>query len=258
MSASEGTKPASGPNRARANEADWYDRFYAIERGATPWHHEAFACLRPLLQPDATMLEVGCGQGQLLRMLAEAGLLDARQMAGIDQSGAAIRDCQRHLPEARFEVADAYALPHADASFDFCVMLEVIEHFVDPELALREVRRVLKPGGRLCLSFPNYLHLPWLLVRVLAELMEHPNWICLQPIDRIYAVPWLLRRLRKSGFVRRAASGSLYAPPVLYVWEKRWMSRLLNRLGLWAFSFHPVIVLERMDQEPGTAGEGAH
>lgn len=49
-------------------------------------------------------------------------------------------------------VADAYALPFADAEFDTVLCTEVLEHLKDPQLAAKEMRRVLKPGGKLLLS----------------------------------------------------------------------------------------------------------
>jgi SAM-dependent methyltransferase len=51
--------------------------------------------------------------------------------------------------------ADGPGLPFAGECFDVVVMSEVIEHLVDPDLALREARRVLAPGGTLLLSTPN-------------------------------------------------------------------------------------------------------
>lgn len=56
-------------------------------------------------------------------------------------------------------VADIQTMPVADASFDTVLSAEVLEHVPDPEKALREIIRVLKPGGKLVMSIPHLMYL---------------------------------------------------------------------------------------------------
>lgn len=95
----------------------------------------------------ASTLDVGCGGGLFLGRLAELGLPG---LHGIDVYDAA--------PDARwsYRSGDVTAgLPYADASFACVVAGEILEHVPDPDALLREIRRVLEPGGLLVLSTPN-------------------------------------------------------------------------------------------------------
>src|SRR6185369_10046564 len=101
-------------------------------------------------------------------------------------------------------------------------------HLENPEKPLSNIARILKPGGLLFVSFPNYLHLPWLLVRILAEKLNRPNWIVLQPVDKIYTVIGVIKMAKRAGFRFEKAIGSNYGPPVLYPLETDAITRGLN------------------------------
>ena len=156
------------------------------------------------------------------------------------------------LPRAHLSVGDIYKLTFGDNLFDACLLMETIEHLEEPAPALAEIRRVIKPGGLLYISFPNFLHLPWLAVRILAEKLNRPNWIVLQPVDKIYTVFSVIKLVRKAGFEFQEGIGCNYGPPVLYPLEKEWVTKALNALGLWRLSFHPILVFKK--PAAGTAG----
>lgn len=236
------TDPSDPP---RAREADWYNRHYRQIQAIGPWYRFAIPELVRHLQPSSRLVELGCGQGHLLRFLVEQGLVPEENLFAIDQSQTAIAVAQSRLPRAHVLVGDIYRLDYEPDFFDVCVMMEVIEHLADPAVALAQVHSVMKPGGLLFLSFPNYLSLPWLPVRILAEKLNHPNWILLQPIDKIYFVPGLIRLLARAGFEFQTATGSIYGPPLLYRWERDWMTRALNALRLWRLAFHPILVFKK-------------
>jgi SAM-dependent methyltransferase len=136
---------------------------------------------------------------------------------------------------------------------DVIVFCEVIEHVESPPAVLAELRRVLRDGGLLILSFPNFLNLPWLAVRILAEVLRKPNWIELQPRDRILTLFSVFRLIRVAGFRRVGMIGSVLEPPGVYHWRaKRGLPPITSRR--WAFlSLHPVIAARKSGRSVGAS-----
>ncbi|MFD6415410.1 class I SAM-dependent methyltransferase [Streptomyces sp. NPDC060194] len=100
----------------------------------------------------ATVLDIGCGDGSAAATAART--LAPHRVVGVDWSQDALRRAHRHLDVVRGELTDG-GLPFADGAADAVLFSEVIEHLVDPDSALDELRRVLRPGGHLMLSTPN-------------------------------------------------------------------------------------------------------
>jgi len=96
------------------------------------------------------ILEIGCGGGQLLAMLKPAN-----EVVGVDAAADGIAACASRGIEGHCIDPSGEPLPFADESFDFVICLETMEHMMDPYYALMEMRRVLKPEGRLICSVPN-------------------------------------------------------------------------------------------------------
>jgi SAM-dependent methyltransferase len=121
---------------AREPDHDSYWRF----------HRDAFLELVP--RPGRRTLDLGCGEGRLSRDLKALG----HAVVGVDVSPTLLAAARASDPTIETHLADAAALPFADAAFD-CVIafmsLHDIDHF---EGAIRESARVLEPGGRLCLA----------------------------------------------------------------------------------------------------------
>ena len=108
--------------------------------------------LRDVAGP-AVVLDVGCGDGSALAVAA--GRNPAHRFAGIDWSGHALGQARTLGLTVLRGGVDAPGLPVADGAADVVIMSELIEHLVDPDGAVAEVRRVLRPGGSLLLSTPN-------------------------------------------------------------------------------------------------------
>lgn len=222
----------------------WYDAHYARrERLVTSWYAGMLEWLRTA-RPAGPLLELGCGTGLLLEHLAAEQLYAPDELHGIEQSVTAVEAIARLLPGVRTGDIEA-DLPYAEGTMGVVVVAEVIEHLVHPWELFERVHRVLRPGGVLLVSFPNYLHVPWLALRILADLCDQPSWVVLQPIDRMYTTPLVKRRLRERGFTIKAIVGNTYGPPKLHEWEPRWLRSLLNAARLGELSFHPMLVCEK-------------
>lgn len=98
------------------------------------------------LRPGS-LLDIGCGRGFLLSHLADSGLTN---LTGMDVYDDVVSD---RFVYARGDVTRR--LPFEDGAFACVVAGEIIEHVPDPDSFLREIRRVLEPGGTLVLSTPN-------------------------------------------------------------------------------------------------------
>ena len=102
---------------------------------------------------SAVIIDVGCGDGAPLAVATQQN--PAHRFAGLDWSAAALQRARGLALTVLRAGLDPPGLPIADGVADVVIMSELIEHLVDPDWAVAEVRRVLRPGGSLLLSTPN-------------------------------------------------------------------------------------------------------
>lgn len=116
--------------------------------------HGAF--IKPHLREGFRVLDCGCGPGTISAGLA--GVVKAGSVHGIDQSELQIAEAKRihSAPNLTFSTDDVYDLPFEDGSFDLVFAHALFEHIGQPEPALREMHRVLKPGGLVGLCSPDF------------------------------------------------------------------------------------------------------
>jgi ubiquinone/menaquinone biosynthesis C-methylase UbiE len=122
------------------------------------------AYLLPLLEPGQRLLDVGCGPGSITVDLARA--VTPGEVVAVDRAPAAVelaREAVRtgDVPNVTVEVADVHALPFEDASFDVVHAHQVLQHLTDPVAALREMRRVARPGGVVAVRDADYAATTW-------------------------------------------------------------------------------------------------
>lgn len=108
------------------------------------------------IKPGVHVLDVACGRGAILFPAAKA-VGPQGQVVGVDLSGAMVDETakeisRRSLPNAAVQKMDAENLDFPDASFDFVLAGFCVFFFTDPDRAFLEMRRVLKPRGKIVLS----------------------------------------------------------------------------------------------------------
>ncbi|MEA2265588.1 MAG: hypothetical protein QOE27_1171 [Solirubrobacteraceae bacterium] len=134
---------------------DQFDRIWeGVPEGAVPEHLElrrGFLLAR--VGAGERVLDVGCGEGAFSAALAGAGALPV----GIEVAAEPLRRARRLHPDLELQLVDPRGrLPFAAGHFDAVWAGEVIEHVADGLGLLDELRRVLRPGGRLLISTPDH------------------------------------------------------------------------------------------------------
>lgn len=104
------------------------------------------------IKKDARILDIGSSTGTNLRMLHDLGY---KYVEGLDQSDEAIALC-KSKGFMNVITGNACRLPYTDGSFDLVLATDIIEHIDDDISALREIYRVLKPGGKTLISVPAF------------------------------------------------------------------------------------------------------
>jgi methionine biosynthesis protein MetW len=190
-----------------------------------PWYRFGKQLLPQLnLMPGSRALDVGCGVGEFLGVLNEAGF----EACGVDGSSTQVAQVVDRGMVAK--VADLEgSLPFEDESFSLVSCLEVIEHIARAEVLLQEVHRVLSPSGKLLITTPNFA---FLNNRVHYLLGSGP---CSEGVHlRFFTKDRLEGLLRNAGFdvVGRASYGvvpavstvltrAMHRPPLLWKVPKR-------------------------------------
>ncbi|MFD3941923.1 methyltransferase domain-containing protein [Streptomyces sp. NPDC058579] len=122
------------------------------------------AYLLPELKPGLDVLDVGCGPGTItadLAALVAPGRLTAVDAAEDVLAKARAVAAERGLDNVEFAVADVHALDFPDDSFDVVHAHQVLQHVGDPVQALREMRRVCRPGGLVAARDSDYGAFTW-------------------------------------------------------------------------------------------------
>jgi len=200
------------------------------------WHRGKLAMidelLRPHLKEGSHVLEIGCGAGNLLVQAAVPG----SYAIGLDLSLQALTFVWSRLREASSspEPIRGFAcvqsvgefLPLADSSVDCAILSEVIEHLEAPQASIREATRVLRPGGRLLVTTPNYRSFWPLMEWTVDRLNMAPKMGGEQHISKFD--PASLRNLMNECGLRAEYFGTMYLfSPFTSILSPRWAMKQL-------------------------------
>jgi ubiquinone/menaquinone biosynthesis C-methylase UbiE len=213
-------------------DPDYYERLRAARMRYAPWMAAALGYDEA---QGLRVLDVGCGQGI---DLAEFGLRGA-YVTGIDLTPRHVELARAHLASLQVDgkvvLGDAESLPFPDASFDRVTSNGVLHHTPHIREALREIHRVLRPGGdaRILVYNRNSLHF-WLqqvlytglmagelwrtrsMQQILSAGVEHSS-IGARPLVRVYSRRQMRRLFRAAGFRHRSMSVRHFRPEDTFV-----------------------------------------
>jgi len=200
------------------------------------------------LEPGGKVLDVGCGRDA---PIAGSHAKDAGLAVGIDM----VREFQP--PEAVEIVrADMNELPFADETFDLVFSRSVLEHLLEPELAFKEVGRILKKGGGVIMATPNKYDYASVLARIIPDSL-HGRFLRTGAGDEVYDdFPTRFRcntrkdieksigdtrlRLKSLAYIRHYPYYLMFSMPLFYLGVA--YDRMITKLG---FDFlQPTILFE--------------
>ncbi len=199
-----------------------------------------------------SLLDVGCGTGNHLASLRERGFA----VSGVDGSEEMLVHARRNNPGVDLRRSDVESLPFQDEGFDFVISIEVMRYLPSIGGAVREMARVLKPGGVCLVTAAPILNLNgYYLINRMATALPVGNLVRLR---QFFATSWGLRReFEKVGFdspkihgvylgplnwVERLMPGAL--PTFLRKWEAI-DAKVADRAGLREFANMFLVVAEK-------------
>jgi SAM-dependent methyltransferase len=197
---------------------------------------------RLALQKSSPVLDVGCSTGTNLRLLRQLGF---SSIEALDASEEAIRYC-REKGLGIVRQGDICAMPFAQASFELVLATDVIEHVDDDQQALREIVRILRPGGHALITVPAFPSLWGLQDRVshhkrryrIEPLLERVEGAGLRVERRyhfnflLFAPIWIARRLIDMFDVKLNSEDEINSPMI---------NRILSALFAADVALAPII-----------------
>ena len=133
------------------------------------------------LTVEAAILDLGCGEGKMVRELRQSGYdahgCDFVDMKGVSDFTATIQNCCEEGVLRPIE-ASPYRLPFPDNTFDCIFSSQVLEHVMDYDTTLKEIYRVLKPGGLSLNMFPGrYIFIEPHVLVPMASVIRNKLWL---------------------------------------------------------------------------------
>ena len=193
--------------------------------------------LQLISKRSVNLLEVGCGDGIASEFFQDAGF----KVKGIDIASAAVEMARKKGIDA--EVFDIEKSPMPGGNFNVVVCFEVLEHLLNPGIALYNIGRSITDKSELIVSLPNEFH----IIRRILILLGRPGSIGYNiPHVRFFDQKSALKFFSDNGF-KAAIVAPVNLVPVRYKYL-RWLGRLLSRINPNLFALQFVFKLEKIDK----------
>jgi 2-polyprenyl-3-methyl-5-hydroxy-6-metoxy-1,4-benzoquinol methylase len=195
----------------------WHEARPVDSHTNTPWHNFVKANIKNVDLKGKKVLEIGCGRGGFSCWLAENANEQFDQLIAADFSEAAVLKAKEYaqskgLHSIDWQIQDIQNISFPDEYFDIIVSCETIEHVPSPLAAINELYRVMKPGGMLYLTTPNYLGF-FGLYRIYLRLTGRKWTEGGQPINQFMLLPRTISWIKKAGFILSFFDSSIISVP---------------------------------------------
>lgn len=143
----------------------WSGLYRRADGASYHFHVRRTRVLELLPEALGKVLDLGCGPGVMVEAVLDRG----GSFLGVDYSEEMVREGRSRygsLPGVEFRVGDIEALDLPDEAFDQVICMAVLEYLPTPDRALREVARVLRPGGTAVVTVPKRLHIDRIGIRL--------------------------------------------------------------------------------------------
>ncbi len=164
-----------------------------------------------IIPPGKKVLEIGCGTGDVLNSVSP------KEGLGVDISPKMVKIAKTKYPQLSFKVSEAEQLELKE-KYDYVIMSDILEHLIDVWKVLKNLKKVIKPDGRVVISFINPLWEPLLILgeKLRMKMPEGPH-------NRLYSED-IINLLELNDFEIKEKGYRLFIPKKI-----PWFSNFLNR-----------------------------
>lgn len=174
----------------------YYERYWENQEELEDFHYK-WPAVKKFIPKDKAikLLDFGCGKGAFISEILKIN--PKLKITGADISNTAIKSLRKKINYLKFVlIKENRKLPFKKGEFDFITALDVIEHVYDTEEILKELRRILKPGGKILISVPYHGLIKNLIISLL---FFEINFDPFGPHIRFFTKKSLVKCLEKTG-----------------------------------------------------------